>query len=307
MAVPSSKRACQSPWPRSGRLVKRREQPVRDELDLDDRRGEPARVGERPDRPAVEAQDRRGAVGDVAPSAARPGGRVVDAAPTTVASPTSSRARSYRWVACSMTWPPPSSARPHQAGPGVESSQRATTSCGGAPSSQSRGPRPGCRAPGGGSRRRRRARPARSPPPAGPDRRASAAASGFSVRNGMPACDQPLADRHRPVRRHGDVDDVGLRLGEHRVDVVVARAAPAGGDRVGRSRVVRATTPTSSVRPSRSSASRWSRLIQPPPTSPSRTRHVSPRCRRCWPAGTARSPRAGRSGRPPAACPGASA
>ena len=31
------------------------------------------------------------------------------------------------------------------------------------------------------------------------------------------------------------------------------------------------------------------------------------RCRRSWPAGTARSPRAGRSGRPPAACPGASA
>src|SRR6478672_11906731 len=34
---------------------------------------------------------------------------------------------------------------------------------------------------------------------------------------------------------------------------------------------VRETTPTSLVRPSRSRASRWRRLIQPPPTRPRRT------------------------------------
>ena len=68
-------------------LGERRDEPVRDELDLDDRRRQAARVRERPDRAAVEAEDRRGAVGDVGPAAARAGCRVVEAAPTTVASP----------------------------------------------------------------------------------------------------------------------------------------------------------------------------------------------------------------------------
>ena len=176
-----------------------------------------------------------------------------------------------------MTWPPPSSARPHQAGPGVESSQRATTSCAGALGEPSpdlgqdverpqvvadgddepalldrvrQAGRPVARRVGGqrllGQERDRRPRPAarRSPPP-------DAAA--------------------RPRRRHP-----GLALAEHRVDVVVARPAPARRRPHRRSRAVRATTPTSSVRPSRSSASRWCRLIQPPPTRPSRTQPRQP-------------------------------
>ena len=133
MAVPSSNSACQSPWPRSGRLVRVVMKPVRHELDLDHRRREPARVGERPDRPARRSAGPPRCCRRRPPRPRDADGRRVDAAPTTVASPTRYRARSYRWVACSMTWPPPWSARPHQAGPGVASSQRATTSCGGRP------------------------------------------------------------------------------------------------------------------------------------------------------------------------------
>ena len=65
----------------------------------------------------------------------------------------------------------------------------------------------------------------RSPPPGG--RPARRWPRGFSVRDGIPARDQPLADRHRPVWRHGHVDDLRLGLGEHCVQVVVAGAPHA--------------------------------------------------------------------------------
>ena len=108
-----------------------------------------------------------------------------DAAPTTSASPTSSRARSYRWVACSMTWPPPSTPRRHHAGGGVESFQRAVTSRAGLAASRAR--------TSGSRSSERRWYPTATTSPrsaiaaatrAGPA--ASVAASGFSARNGIP-------------------------------------------------------------------------------------------------------------------------
>ena len=103
-----------------------------------------------------------------------------------------------------------------------------------APRPGARAARPGCRGRAGDSRRRPRARPARSRPPGGPGRRASAE-SGFSVRNGIAARHETLADGDGPVRGHRDVDDVRLRT--HRAShrrPAKARAAPSPGDRVGR-------------------------------------------------------------------------
>ena len=122
-----------------------------------------------------------------------------------------------------------------------------------------------------------------------------------------PGLDQPLADRHRPIRRHRHVDDIRLRLGQHRVDVVVARPAPAG--RHGIPGLGRPRDDADQLGPAEP-LERLEVLAADPATADEAEpdgSHVSPRCRRCWPAGTARSPRAGRSGSPPAACPGASA
>ena len=42
-----------------------------------------------------------------------------------------------------------------------------------------------------------------------------------------------LADGHGPMRRDGDVDDIGLRRVQHRVDVREGAAAPSHGDGLG--------------------------------------------------------------------------
>ena len=232
MTVPSSKVARQSPWPRSGPLVNVVSRPSETNSIWITADAIRRRVRERPDRAHVRSagqlpcrrRRRRRAPGS---------GSRVDAAPTTTASPSRSRARSYRCVACSMTCPPPSSARPHQAGAGVESSQRATTSWGGAAASRSR-------SSGRMSSPRRwyptattrRARAISSARPIGPE--PSAAASGFSVRNGKRRATSRSSDRDGLMWRHGYEDRLGVRSIDHRLEVVVRRPAPAFGDVRGR-------------------------------------------------------------------------
>ena len=113
---------------------------VGDDLDLDDRRVRSFRVFANDPMAPVSKRTTARCVGDV--HVGRRAGRSrVEAAPTTVASPRTAGARSYRWVACSMTWPPPSSVRPHHAGAGVEIEPAGDEHLGGGRPG-GRGPRP---------------------------------------------------------------------------------------------------------------------------------------------------------------------
>ena len=170
-----------------------------------------------------------------------------------------------------MTWPPPSSARPHHAGPGVDVE------------------------PAGDDELRRRGRqPAanlghdveRPQVVADTDDQARRGdrlrQPGRAVRVGGgqrlldqerdARRDQAFADRHGPVRRHGHPDRRRVvRPGQHRVDVVVRACHPSARRPRRRSCVApRRPRPARSGRAARAPRG-GSRLIQPPPTSPTRT------------------------------------
>ena len=129
-----------------------------------------------------------------------------------------------------MTWPPPSSTRPHQSGAGVESSQRATNELGGAVGEPSPDLGQDVERRASDSRPRRRAQPLDRL--GEPDRAVRvAAASGFSIEERDAALDQPLA--RSPRSRCGGtahVDDVRtLRRRASASTSSDARSAPSAG------------------------------------------------------------------------------
>ena len=246
-------------------------QPVRRERELDDRRDDPARGRER--RRSRRVSKRR--IAAVASATSTSGGEAagsrVEVAPTTSASPTRCRARSQQVrrllddLAAALVDPSP----PGRRAACRRASGRRRAAAGRAASALAdRGQDVERRA--GGSRRRRRARLARSPSASRAGPSASVGGQRLLGQERDAALDQPLADRHGPVRRHA-------RRRRRRAapsSSIASRSSIAAGrpssavDRVGRRRVPRRRRRRARSGPAAASASRCVPAIQPAPTRP---------------------------------------
>src|SRR4051812_21747810 len=198
-----------------------------------------------------------------------------DAPTTSTTSPASSRTRSSRWVACSMTWPPDRSRRLHQAGAGVVLHQRASTRRTAVPASAERARSTVSRC--------RQWYPVAVGSPAAETAAATcsatlrSAASGFSTKNGNPA---RTSDSSRsPCANGGTHNQTASSPRVSRpVRSVTCRAAtsPASTSADAATGSQIATRSTSS-KPARVRACRAP--TPPAPTSPTRT-VTTGRCRR---------------------------